>query len=161
MQIENFRGGNIQLGEGKTRFLFPCHNNNNIVFIFLVALNDALKEEIQHLKVLTGQSMANGGPMMNYASFSGGGQQFYPNNHVHTLLTAQQFQQLQIHSQKHQHQFQQHQLHQLQQQQMQQQQEQQQPQQQSGDLKIRGTVPSPSQKDNNASDANSSATKDC
>ncbi|XP_015867591.1 probable transcription factor PosF21 [Ziziphus jujuba] len=124
------------------------------------ALNDALKEEIQHLKVLTGQSMANGGPMMNYASFGGGGQQFYPNNHVHTLLTAQQFQQLQIHSQKHQHPFQQHQLHQLQQQQMQQQQEQQ-PQQQSGDLKIRGTMPSPSQKDNNASDANSSASKDC
>ncbi|WRX21926.1 hypothetical protein QQP08_014413 [Theobroma cacao] len=33
------------------------------------ALNDALKEEIQHLKVLTGQSMPNGGPMMNFTSF--------------------------------------------------------------------------------------------
>ena len=32
----------------------------------------------------------NGGPMMKLASF-GGGQQFYPNNHVmHTLLAAQQ-----------------------------------------------------------------------
>lgn len=30
------------------------------------ALNDALKEEIQHLKVLTGQGVANGGPMMNF-----------------------------------------------------------------------------------------------
>ncbi|KAH0992252.1 hypothetical protein GBA52_003735 [Prunus armeniaca] len=124
------------------------------------ALNDALKEEIQHLKVLTGQAMPNGGPMMNFASF-GSGQQFYPNNQaMHTLLTAQQFQQLQIHSQKQQHQFQQHQLHQLQQQQMQQQQQQQQQQPQSGDLKMGGSIPSPSQKDN-ASEVNQSVTKDC
>lgn len=117
------------------------------------ALNDALKEEIQHLKVLTGQTMPNGGPMMNYASF-GAGQQFYPNNHaMHTLLTAQQFQQLQIHSQKQQQQFQQHQLHQIQQQQLQEQ------QQQTGDIKMRGSVPSPTQKDN-ASDANPSTSKD-
>ncbi|KAJ7947484.1 putative Transcription factor RF2a [Quillaja saponaria] len=122
------------------------------------ALNEALKEEIQHLKVLTGQTMANGGPMMNFSSF-GGGQQLYPNNHqMHSLLAAQQFQQLQIHSQKQHQQFQQHQLHQLQQQQLQQQQEHQQ-QQQTGDLKIRGSVPSPSQKD--ASDVNLSARKDC
>ncbi|EXB23113.1 putative transcription factor PosF21 [Morus notabilis] len=122
------------------------------------ALNDALKEEIQHLKVMTGPGLPNGGPMMNFSSF-GAGQQYYPNNHaMHTLLTAQQqFQQLQIHSQKQQqqlHQFQQHQLHQLQQQQMQQ--EQQQPQQ-SGDLKIRGTMPSPSHKET-ASDINSPET---
>lgn len=101
--------------------------------------------------------MPNGGPMMNFASF-GSGQQFYPNNQaMHTLLTAQQFQQLQIHSQKQQHQFQQHQLHQLQQQQMQQQQQQ---QPQSGDLKMGGSIPSPSQKDN-ASEVNQSVTKDC
>ncbi|KAF2300261.1 hypothetical protein GH714_011161 [Hevea brasiliensis] len=113
------------------------------------ALNDALKEEIQHLKVMTGQTMPNGGPMMNFASF-GAGQQFYPNNQaMHTLLTTQQFQQLQIQSQKQQHQIQQHQLHQLQQQQ----QEQQQQQQRVGDLKLRGTMPSPNQKDN-ASDIN-------
>ncbi|KAE9593306.1 hypothetical protein Lal_00029165 [Lupinus albus] len=104
------------------------------------ALNDALKEEIQHLKVLTGQGMPNGGSM-NFASY-GGGQQFYSTNNqtMHTLLASQQLQQLQIHSQKkqqqqqHQHQFlqQQHQfqLHQLQQQQQQQQPQQQQPQQQ-------------------------------
>ncbi|KAF2322066.1 hypothetical protein GH714_006184 [Hevea brasiliensis] len=122
------------------------------------ALNDALKEEIQHLKVLTGQAMPNGGPMMNFASF-GGGQQFYPNKHaMHTLLTTQQFQQLQIHSQKQQHQFQQHQLLQLQQQQLQQQQQEQQ-QQPVGDLKMRGTMPSPNQKDN-ASDINPPATND-
>ncbi|VFQ83455.1 unnamed protein product [Cuscuta campestris] len=68
------------------------------------ALNDALKEEIQHLKVLTGQGMANSGPMMmNFAPPLGGGNhQFYPNNNhaMHALLTAQQFQQLQLHSQK-------------------------------------------------------------
>ncbi|KAM4105946.1 hypothetical protein ACB094_04G029800 [Castanea mollissima] len=129
------------------------------------ALNDALKEEIQHLKVLTGQAMPNGGPMMNFASF-GGGQQFYPNNHaMHTVLTTQQFQQLQIHSQKQQqqqqHQFQQHQLHQLQQQQMQQQElQQQQQQQQTGDLKLRGSMSSPSQKEN-ASDVNIPVSKEC
>ncbi|KAM4113855.1 hypothetical protein ACJW30_04G026400 [Castanea mollissima] len=127
------------------------------------ALNDALKEEIQHLKVLTGQAMPNGGPMMNFASF-GGGQQFYPNNHaMHTVLTTQQFQQLQIHSQKQQQQFQQHQLHQLQQQQMQQQQQelqQQQQQQQTGDLKLRGSMSSPSQKEN-ASDVNIPVSKEC
>ncbi|KAM1249114.1 hypothetical protein ACFX2G_032513 [Malus domestica] len=129
----------------------------------VLALNNALKEEIQHLKVMTGQAMPNGGPMMNYASFGAAGQQqFYPNNQaMHTLLTAQQFQQLQIHSQKQQHQFQQHQLHQLQQQQMQQhhQQQQQQQQQQSGELKIGGSVPPPSQKDN-TSEVNQSVTKD-
>ncbi|XP_011037122.1 PREDICTED: probable transcription factor PosF21 isoform X1 [Populus euphratica] len=120
------------------------------------ALNDALKEEIQHLKVLTGQT-PNGGPMMNFASF-GGGQQLYPSNNqaMHTFLAAQQFQQLQIHSQKQQQQ--QFQLHQLQQQQLQQQQEQQQ-QQQGGDLKMRGSLTSSSQKDN-GSEANSSSSKD-
>lgn len=126
------------------------------------ALNDALKEEIQHLKVLTGQAMTNGGAMVNYPSF-GAGQQFYPNNHaMHTLLTAQQFQQLQIHPQKQQqqqHQFQQHQLHQLQQQQMQQQQDHQQ-QQQTGDLKMRGSMSSAGQKEN-SSDVNPGVTKEC
>ncbi|XVE81027.1 hypothetical protein DITRI_Ditri15bG0029900 [Diplodiscus trichospermus] len=123
------------------------------------ALNDALKEEIQHLKVLTGQSMPNGGPMMNFASF-GAGQQYYPNNPaMHTLLTAQQFQQLQIQPQKHQHQFPPHQLHQLQQQQLQQQQHQEQQQQQTGEMRVRGSMPSPNQKDG-SSDISSTASKD-
>ncbi|KAJ6419079.1 hypothetical protein OIU84_029227 [Salix udensis] len=113
------------------------------------ALNDALKEEIQHLKVLTGQA-PNGGPMMNYASF-GGGQQLYPNNQtMHTFLAAQQFQQLQIHSQKQQQQ--QFQLHQLQQQQLQQQQ-----QQQGGDLQMRGSMASSSQKESLSEDNSSSS----
>lgn len=116
------------------------------------ALNEALKEEIQHLKVLTGQAIPNGGPMMNYASF-GSGQQFYPNNHaMHTLLAAQQFQQLQIQTQKQQHQFQQHQLHH----QLQQQQSQHEQQQPAGDLKFRGPIASPNQKDGNAAESNSS-----
>ncbi|KAF5742745.1 hypothetical protein HS088_TW09G00805 [Tripterygium wilfordii] len=113
------------------------------------ALNDALKEEIQHLKLLTGQAIANGGPMMNFASF-GAGQQFHPNNNaMQTLLTAQQLQQLQLHSQRQQHQFQPHQMHQLHQQQ----------QQQAGDLKVIGSILPPGQKDK-ASDADSPATKD-
>lgn len=129
------------------------------------ALNDALKEEIQHLKVLTGQTIPNGGPMMNFNSFGAGQQPFYPNHQaMHTLLTAQQFQQLQIHSQKQQQQFQQHHLQQLQQQQQQQQQEQQQLQT-TGDMKSRAgssSMASGSSQKDNAPDNNNppSASKD-
>ncbi|XP_022137753.1 probable transcription factor PosF21 [Momordica charantia] len=104
------------------------------------ALNEALKEEIQHLKALTGQAMQSGGPISNFASFGGGGQQFYQNNQaMHTLLTAQQFQQLKINSQKQQQQqhFQYHQLHQFQ-------------QQQAGDMKMKGSMSSSSLKDNSS-----------
>ncbi|KAK4750341.1 hypothetical protein SAY87_027790 [Trapa incisa] len=111
------------------------------------ALNEAMKEEIQHLKVLTGQSLPNGSPMMNFPPY-GSLQQFYPNNQaMHTLLTAQQFQHLQIQSQKQQQQQQQqqqfqqqqqHHLHQLQQEQQQQQ--------------HRGSTPS-GVKDGNAADS--------
>ncbi|KAL2506276.1 Basic-leucine zipper (bZIP) transcription factor family protein [Abeliophyllum distichum] len=104
------------------------------------ALNEALKEEIQHLKVLTGQTIPNSGPMLTFPASYGANHQYYPNNHaMHTMLTAQQLQQLQIHSQKQQHQFQQHQL--LQQQQFQHQQE------QARDLKLRSSFPAPIQKD--------------
>ncbi|MBA0856101.1 hypothetical protein Goshw_023385 [Gossypium schwendimanii] len=103
------------------------------------ALNEALKDEIQHLKVLTGQSIPNGGPMMNYASY-GANQQYYPNNQaMHTLLTAQQFQQLQIQSQKQPHPFQ--------------------PQHQTGDMGVRGPVPTPNHKDA-SSDVSLTASKD-
>ncbi|KAG7029059.1 putative transcription factor PosF21, partial [Cucurbita argyrosperma subsp. argyrosperma] len=110
------------------------------------ALNEALKEEIQHFKVLTGQSIPNGGSIINFASY-GAGQQFYPNSQaMHTLLTAQQFQQLQIHSQQQQQQqqqhFQYHQMHQLQ-------------QQSTGDIKMKGSTSSPSPKDSNTSDTSS------
>ncbi|KAL1535333.1 putative transcription factor PosF21, variant 2 [Salvia divinorum] len=112
------------------------------------ALNDALKEEIQHLKVLTGQPMSNGGAMMNFPASYGANQQYFSNSHtMNTLLTAQQLQQLQLHSQKQQqqHQFQQRQLHQFQQQQMQHQQEQQ--QSQTADMKLRNSMRSPMEKD--------------
>ncbi|MBA0830752.1 hypothetical protein Goarm_015262 [Gossypium armourianum] len=121
------------------------------------SLNDALKEEIQHLKVLTAQPMPNGGPMMNFASF-GASQQYIPNNHaMQALLTAQQFQQLQIQLQKHQHQFPPHQLHQLQQQ-LQLQQE---LQQQAGEMRVRGSMPSPNRRDGpSSSDVSSTASND-
>ncbi|XP_075511990.1 putative transcription factor PosF21 isoform X1 [Primulina tabacum] len=82
------------------------------------ALNDALKEEVQLLKVLTGQTIPNGGPMLNFpASTYGTEKPYYSNNQaMHALLTAQQLQQLQLHSQKQQNQFQKHQMHQFQQQ---------------------------------------------
>lgn len=121
------------------------------------ALNEALKEEIQHLKLVTGQALSNGGPMMNFPASYAANQPFYPNSQaMHTLITAQQFQQLQIHSQKQQHQYQQHQLHQLQHQQMQLQ-EPAQLSQHSGDFKMRPSMPLPKE---NASDANSGASKD-
>ncbi|KAK4433811.1 putative transcription factor PosF21 [Sesamum alatum] len=113
------------------------------------ALNDALKEEIQHLKVLTGQAIPNGGPMMSIPTSYGANQHYYPNNHtINTLLTAQKLQQLQLHSQKQQHQFQQHHLYPYQQQQLQQQQsqsslqQQEQQLQQTGDMKLRSSLPS-------------------
>ncbi|CAE5956677.1 unnamed protein product [Arabidopsis arenosa] len=141
------------------------------------ALNDALKEEVQHLKVLTGQGPSNGTSMMNYGSF-GSNQQFYPNNQsMHTILAAQQFQQLQIQSQKQQQQ-QQHQQQQQQQQQQHQQQQQfqfqqqqlyqfqqqqrlQQQEQQSGASELRRPMPSPGQKESVASpDLEAPLTKD-
>ncbi|KAL6548570.1 putative transcription factor PosF21 [Orobanche gracilis] len=103
------------------------------------ALNDSLKEEIHHLKVLTGQTIANGGSMMNFPASYGANQQYYSNNQaMHTLLTAQQLQQLQIHSQKTQQFQQQHQLHQFQQSQSSMQQQQQ--HEQVGNMKLRSSI---------------------
>lgn len=106
------------------------------------------------MKLLTGQTVPNGGPMINYPAY-GSGQQFYPNNHaMHTLLAAQQFQQLQIQTQKQQQQLQQHQLHhhQLQQQQQLHQQQELQQHQQAGDVKMRGPLASTANQKDNASD---------
>ncbi|KAI3826734.1 hypothetical protein L1987_00787 [Smallanthus sonchifolius] len=96
------------------------------------ALTDALKKEIHHLKLLTGQSLTNGGPLVNFPPLFEPNPRFNPNHQaMHTMLTAQQFQQLQVQSRNHHHHllqppqlhpFQhQQQLHQLQQQQQQQQ----------------------------------------
>ncbi|XP_076919403.1 putative transcription factor PosF21 [Bidens hawaiensis] len=101
------------------------------------ALNEALKEEIQHLKAVTGQNLGNGGAVMNYPPSFGSNHQYYsPNQNqaMNTMLTAQQFQQLQIQSQKQHHQFQQQQLHHHHQQQ------QEQHLAQSGDLKMRSSM---------------------
>ncbi|KAJ0236082.1 BZIP domain-containing protein [Hirschfeldia incana] len=117
------------------------------------ALNEALKEEVQHLKVLTGQGVSNGGTsMMNYGSF-GSNQQFYPSNQSrHTMLAAQQFQQLQIQSQK------QQQLYQLQQQQQQRIQQQ---EQQSGVTELRRPMSSSGLKESVPSpDPEATSTKD-
>ncbi|GMI71871.1 hypothetical protein HRI_000856400 [Hibiscus trionum] len=120
------------------------------------SLNDALKEEIQHLKVLTSQSMANGGPMMNYASL-GGSQQHYPKNHaMQALLTAQQLQQLQIQSQKHLPLLPPHLLQQLQLQHHQNEQ-----QLQTGEMRVRASMPSPNRRDGpSSSDVSSTASND-
>uniref|UniRef100_A0A161ZL68 BZIP domain-containing protein n=1 Tax=Daucus carota subsp. sativus TaxID=79200 RepID=A0A161ZL68_DAUCS len=104
------------------------------------ALNEALKEEIQHLKLLTGQNIANGGSMVNFPPY-GASQQYYPTNQaMQSMLTAQQFQQLQLHSQKQQNQFQQQQL--LQQFQQQQHQYREQHLSQGGDMKMKGATSS-------------------
>ncbi|XP_024983296.1 probable transcription factor PosF21 isoform X4 [Cynara cardunculus var. scolymus] len=74
------------------------------------AFNDALKEEIHRLKILTGQNLMNGGSMMNFRQSFGANYQFHPSNHA---MNTQQFQQLQ-----NQHPFEQQQLpllHQIQQ----------------------------------------------
>ncbi|CAM8981984.1 unnamed protein product [Rhodiola kirilowii] len=69
------------------------------------ALNEGLKDEIQHMKVLTGQTMSNGGPMMN---FPYGTTHYYHNNQaMRPLMAAQQFPHPHYHPHKQQHQFQQ------------------------------------------------------
>ncbi|GLJ30133.1 hypothetical protein SUGI_0595970 [Cryptomeria japonica] len=66
------------------------------------ALNDALREEVQRLKLATGQ-MANNGHVMNFGTSSfGHNQQYYQVQHQpsHTLLAAHQLQQLHLQSQQ-------------------------------------------------------------
>ncbi|XP_062183677.1 transcription factor RF2a-like [Phragmites australis] len=73
------------------------------------ALNDRLRDEVQQLKIATGQVNANIGKMGNFGLSSyGGNPQSYQRTHIQSLLAAQQLQQLQIHSQ---HQQQQQQTH--------------------------------------------------
>ncbi|XP_058094226.1 probable transcription factor PosF21 [Magnolia sinica] len=103
------------------------------------ALNDALRDEVQRLKLATGQAIPNGGQMMNYASSYSANQQFYPhNNAMQTLMTAHQFQQLQIHSQQ-------------QPQQLHQQHQQLQSQQQSQPQPNKGPLPSPNHRESDVS----------
>ncbi|CAF2261443.1 BnaA08g28440D [Brassica napus] len=120
------------------------------------ALNEALKEEVQHLKVLTGQGVSNGASMMSYGGSFGSNQQFYPNNQSrHTMLAAQQFQQLQIQSQKQQQQqLHQQQMYQLQQQRIQQH------EQQSGVTELRRPMSSSGLKVSVTSDPEATLTKD-
>ncbi|XP_008778608.1 probable transcription factor PosF21 [Phoenix dactylifera] len=64
------------------------------------ALNDALREEVQRLKIATGQAVPSGGQMINFGPSFGATQQYYQHNPaMQSLLAAQQLQQLQIHSQ--------------------------------------------------------------
>ncbi|KAJ4956164.1 hypothetical protein NE237_012947 [Protea cynaroides] len=116
------------------------------------ALNEALREEVQRLKLMTGQVIPNGSAMMGYGSSFGANQQFYPNSHaMHTILAANQFQQLQIHSQQQPQQQPQQSLRQQQQslqfQQQQQVHPQQIPQQQTADLRMKGALASPSKRE--------------
>nr|CAH67385.1 OSIGBa0159F11.9 [Oryza sativa] len=71
------------------------------------ALNDRLRDEIQQLKVATGQVNANCGKVGNFglSSFGGANPQGYQRSHIQSLLAAQQLQQLQIHSQHQQQQM--------------------------------------------------------
>ncbi|WVZ86250.1 hypothetical protein U9M48_033062 [Paspalum notatum var. saurae] len=69
------------------------------------ALNDRLRDEIQQLKIATGQVNTNIGKMGNFGMPSfGGNPQSYQRSHIQSLLAAQQLQKLQIHSQHQQHQ---------------------------------------------------------
>lgn len=72
------------------------------------ALNDRLRDEVQQLKIATGQVNASSGKMGNFGLSSyGSNPQSYQRSHVQSLLAAQQLQQLQIHhSQQQQHQMQ-------------------------------------------------------
>ncbi|URD83937.1 hypothetical protein MUK42_23430 [Musa troglodytarum] len=123
------------------------------------ALNEALREEVQRLKLATGQMLPNGGQMVNLVPSSfGANQQFYHHNQgMQSLLAAHQLQQLQIHSQHPQQLQQPHQT--LQQPQQQQplhprtpQQQQQQQQPPAADLRMKGPLASQNQLGETASD---------
>ncbi|KAJ1271709.1 hypothetical protein BS78_06G146900 [Paspalum vaginatum] len=76
------------------------------------ALNDRLRDEIQQLKIATGQVNPNIGKMGNFGLSSfGGNPQSYQRSHIQSLLAAQQLQKLQIHSQHQTHLQQQQQQH--------------------------------------------------
>ncbi|KAF3330887.1 putative transcription factor PosF21 [Carex littledalei] len=63
------------------------------------ALNDTLRDEIQRLKIATGQAVSNGGKMnFGPSSFVSSPQNSYRQNQMQSLLAAHQLQQLQIHS---------------------------------------------------------------
>ncbi|KAJ4751566.1 Basic-leucine zipper (bZIP) transcription factor family protein [Rhynchospora pubera] len=63
------------------------------------ALNDTLRDEIQRLKIATGQVVSNGGKMnFGPSSFASTPQNSYHQNHMQSLLAAHQLQQLQLHS---------------------------------------------------------------
>ncbi|CAA6667735.1 unnamed protein product [Spirodela intermedia] len=121
------------------------------------ALNDTLREEVQRLKLVTGQAgIVNGAQMVNFgpSSFGAGPPQPpYPNSHaMQSMLAAHQMQQLQIHPQQHQLQQQPRpSLHHPQQQQQ---------QLVSPDVKVREPTQSQPQKEREgASDSNSTAPK--
>lgn len=101
------------------------------------ALNDTLRDEVQRLKVATGQANFpnGGGPMMNFGPSSfGGNQPYYQHNSgMQSLLAAQQLQQLQIHSQHPQQQMHPNQL---------------QHQHLPVDLRLKGAMTSQSQREN-------------
>ncbi|XP_030461041.1 probable transcription factor PosF21 [Syzygium oleosum] len=115
------------------------------------ALNDALKDEIEHLKVLTGQAMPNGAPAMMHLAPFAPRPLFYPpnNSEPRPVMAAQQLQQLQIEPSELQRPFQvqYHQLPlQLQPPQL---------QQPTGDFSFRGPVHLAIQGDNHAADNSS------
>nr|QEO19170.1 putative transcription factor PosF21 isoform X1 [Cymbidium ensifolium]QEO19183.1 putative transcription factor PosF21 isoform X2 [Cymbidium ensifolium] len=64
------------------------------------ALNDVMREEVQLLKLATGQMTSNAS-MKNFGSSIGTNQQFYNHNQaMQSLIAAHQLKQLQIHSQQ-------------------------------------------------------------
>uniref|UniRef100_A0ACD5UCW5 Uncharacterized protein n=1 Tax=Avena sativa TaxID=4498 RepID=A0ACD5UCW5_AVESA len=69
------------------------------------ALNDRLRDEVQQLKIATGQVNSNSGKMGKFGMPSYGSadsQSYQRSSQMQSLLAAQQLQQLQIHSQQHQ-----------------------------------------------------------
>ncbi|XP_039118168.1 probable transcription factor PosF21 [Dioscorea cayenensis subsp. rotundata] len=114
------------------------------------ALNDALREEVQRLKLATGQlnMVSNSGQMVGFGGSNYGlNQQFFSQNQsMQSLLAAQQLQQLQIHSHQHPQQQQQQQL-------SHQNQLQHQPQQtqQQTSMKTMGVLNSPNQNETSSS----------
>ncbi|RWR83881.1 bZIP transcription factor family protein 11 [Cinnamomum micranthum f. kanehirae] len=78
---------------------FPSSKTSdfNLFPLLVTAINNALKEEVQHLQVVAGTVSPIGGDMTNNGADFNANQQLYPyNNALRTLITDQQLHQLQI-----------------------------------------------------------------
>lgn len=80
-----------------TTFSSSIMSDSNLFPLLIAAVNNALNDEVEPLRVTGGMGNPNGGHMTNNGADFDSNQQVYPyTNELHTLITTHQLQQLQI-----------------------------------------------------------------